>query len=274
MSADPSTSSRPPVSSTSDFAVEFPPGAEHLEQDQEWCFLRRNGGDPQRLRFHDYGRIYDVPGLYEHLFYTRLECESPQMVRSLLEGELRKAGFDPAELSVIDVGAGNGMVGEELADMGAGKLVGVDLLPEAAAAAERDRPEVYEDYFVVDLTDLSPDDYRALDAHDFNCLTTVATLGFGDIPPQAFAQAYNLVADGGWVAFNIKETFLQSDDSSGFSRLMESLIDTGRLEILARERYRHRYAVNGDELMYVAMVGIKHDGASDRLVERAEQVTG
>jgi ubiquinone/menaquinone biosynthesis C-methylase UbiE len=272
MSVDPSTSSRTHAPSPTDFVVEFPEGRERLEQDHEWCTLSRDG-DRERLRFHDYGRIYEVPGLYEHLFYTRLECESPQMVRSLLEGQLRRSGADPSDLSVIDVGAGNGMVGEELADMGAGKLIGVDLLAEAAAAAERDRPHVYEDYFVVDLTDLSDADLRALEAHDFNCLTTVAALGFGDIPPQAFAQAYNLVEDGGWVAFNIKEDFLEGDDSSGFSRLIESLVETGRLEIGAKERYRHRYAVNGDELMYVAMVGVKHDGASRRLVEKAEQIS-
>ena len=81
MSPDPSTSSRTQAPSSNDFAVEFPEGRERLEQDQEWCTLSRKG-DRERLRFHDYGRIYEVPGLYEHLFYTRLECESPQMVRS------------------------------------------------------------------------------------------------------------------------------------------------------------------------------------------------
>jgi ubiquinone/menaquinone biosynthesis C-methylase UbiE len=272
MPPDSTTSSRPHSPTRTAFTVEFPEGAERLEQDHEWCTLRRDGRE-DRIRFHDYGKIYEVPGLYEHLFYERLECESPQMVRSLLEGQLRKARVDPSALSVIDVGAGNGMVGEELADMGAGNLVGVDLLPEAAMAAERDRPDVYEEYFVVDLTNLSPDEFRAMEAHDFNCLTTVAALGFGDIPPQAFAEAYNLVSDGGWIAFNIKEDFLAGEDSSGFSRLMESLIETGRLEILTQERYRHRYAANGDPLIYVAMAGVKHDNASDRLVEKAEQLT-
>lgn len=43
---------------------------------------------------------------------------------------------------------------------------------------------------------------------NFNCLTSVAALGFGDIPPRAFFEALRLVATNGWVALNLKETFL------------------------------------------------------------------
>ena len=35
---------------------------------------------------------------------------------------------------------------------GVGTVVGVDILDEAANATERDRPDVYDDYVVVDLT--------------------------------------------------------------------------------------------------------------------------
>ncbi|HEY2637772.1 MAG TPA: methyltransferase domain-containing protein [Solirubrobacteraceae bacterium] len=261
-----------PTTKAVDFHVEFPADGEHLEQDHEWCYLRRDG-HTERLRFHDYNRVFEVPGLYEHLFYERLDCASPQMVRSLLEGELRKADIDQADLSVIDVGAGNGMVGEEFRDLGSSTVVGIDLIPEAAEAADRDRPEVYDEYFVADLTELTDRQVAALRDYEFNCLVSVAALGFGDIPPQAFAEAYNLVSDGGWIALNIKEDFLDGEDSSGFSRLIESLIETGRLEIRAQERYRHRYAADGEELMYIALVGVKHDEATDRLVERAEQLT-
>jgi hypothetical protein len=35
-------------------------------------------------------------------------------------------------------------------------VVGVDIIPEAQEAADRDRPGVYEDYYVVDLTRMQP----------------------------------------------------------------------------------------------------------------------
>ncbi|MGI8714508.1 MAG: hypothetical protein ACR2NR_15300 [Solirubrobacteraceae bacterium] len=104
-----------------------------VEQDEEW-FDVFVGGEQRRIRFHDYGAIYDVPGLYEHLFYDELECVSPQTVVGLLNRELSSAGSDPASLVALDVGAGNGMVGEELRRLGVASIVGVDLLPEASAA--------------------------------------------------------------------------------------------------------------------------------------------
>src|SRR3954454_13914718 len=251
-----------------DIEVEFP-GDELLEQDHEWCRVSVDGRT-RDIRFHDYHEIYAIPGLYEFLFYERLECCSPEVVCELLEEELELEGVDPARLRVLDLGAGNGMVGEELADMGAGSIVGIDLLPEAAAAAERDRPGVYEAYHVCDLTELSDDLRDTLRARDLNALVTVAALGFGDIPPLAFAEAFNLVADGSFVAFNIKEHFLDDGDPTGFSRLIGRVLETGVVEQRAEKVYCHRLATNGDELNYVAIVGVKRSDIPAALIAEAE----
>lgn len=240
-----------------------------VDQDEEWCEIATNG-TRRRVRFHDYHEIYTIPGLYEHIFYDKLECISPQVVRSLLEEEVRKDGLEPSELSVLDVGAGNGMVGEELADMGATELVGVDIIAEAAEAAERDRPHVYDDYYVADLTQPDAETRRELGEKGFNCLTTVAALGFGDIPPLAFAEAYNYVETPGWAAFNIKEDFLDHRDSTGFSRLIRRMLDEGALEHRAQRHYRHRLSLAGDPLHYVAMVAVKRGDVPMEWVEDAE----
>jgi SAM-dependent methyltransferase len=248
--------------------VEFP-GDELLEQDHEWCRVTV-GGSTRDIRFHDYDEIYAIPGLYEFLFYERLKCCSPQVVRELLEDELELEDVDPTSLRVLDLGAGNGMVGEELADLGAETIVGIDLLPEAAAAAKRDRPGVYEAYYVCDLTELPGARRRELRSHRFNSLVTVAALGFGDIPPLAFAEAFNLVADGGWIAFNIKEHFLDDGDPTGFSRLIGKLLESGLIEQRAEKVYQHRLATNGDGLDYVAIVGVKRGDVPDALIREAE----
>ncbi len=227
-----------------------------MEQDAEWCVIREEGGW-REIRFHDYGELYTIPGLYERLFYDILKCNSPTMVRKLLEDQLRRVGQPAEGLRVLDVGAGNGMVGEELADLGAQLIVGIDILEEAAEAAKRDRPGVYADYQVLDLTDLASDQRQLLASYRFDCLTCVAALGFGDIPTLAFAEAYNVVADGGWIAFNIKEDFLDDQDPSGFSGLIRRLVAEGLLVLRTQRRYQHRIATNGDPLHYVAVVGTK-----------------
>ncbi len=241
---------------TRPYDIRFPQRHQHgVRQDEEGCEVALDG-EWQQIRFHDYEAIYEQSGLYEQLFYTELECASPPTVVRLLRSALDARGRDD-DLRVLDVGAGNGMVGEELRDIGAEHVVGVDILPEAAAAAERDRPDVYDDYLVADLTALSPDEDRALADARFNCLTTVAALGFGDIPPAAFSAALGYVETGGLVAFTLKDEFLADADASGFAGLVRRAVDDDCLEVVARKRYRHRLSVTGEPLDYVAFVGVK-----------------
>jgi len=234
------------------------PGANGFagDQDEEWCEVL-TGDELHRIRFHDYARIYDIPGLYEQIFHDTLECDSPQTVCSLLERVLRDHDVAPEGLSALELGAGNGMVGAELAERGVGKIVGVDILDEAAEAAARDRPGVYDDYKVIDLTERSEGDQDDLERANFNCLVTVAALGFGDIPPEAFAAAYDLIEPGGWIVFNIKEDFIQHDDDSGFGQMIRDALAGGALELVADHRYRHRLAVDGQPLHYVVLVARK-----------------
>jgi hypothetical protein len=241
------------------FELRFPKLGEDEEVVQgegEW-FELRIGEETRRVRVHDYAQIYSVPGLYETLFYDYLGCESPRAVSTLLGEALGHAGVSPADLSVLDVGAGNGMMGEQLATLGVGRIFGVDIIEEAAQAQERDRPGVYHDYLVCDLTDLTPAQSHRLTSCQLNCMTTVAALGFADIPPAAFARAYNFISSPGWMAFNIKEDFMSEEDDTGFDRLIRRMAREGLFERQATRRYRHRYSLAGDPLYYLAVVGSK-----------------
>jgi SAM-dependent methyltransferase len=236
--------------------IALPEPGLRFSQDDEWCVARIDGAW-RELRFHDYSRLYEVEGLYERLFYDILKCESPFTVRRILASVLASEQVPPQMLRVLDLGAGNGIMGQELVRMGVEKVVGVDILSEAATAAQRDRPGIYADYIVVDLCDPPPDERARLAAQRFNCLTCVAALGFGDIPPRAFREAFNVVVDGGWIAFTLKEEFLNGSDSSGFARLVEAAVQEGLLELREQRRYRHRLSTAGEPLHYVAMVGRK-----------------
>jgi 2-polyprenyl-3-methyl-5-hydroxy-6-metoxy-1,4-benzoquinol methylase len=236
--------------------IEFPDRPDDLSQDEEWYELTIDG-EARRIRFHDYAETFSVPGVYEQLFYEMLKCDSPRTVCNLLGDQLQAEGREAQELRVLDVGAGNGMVGEKLQDLDVDQIVGIDIIEEAAMATERDRPGVYDDYHVVDLVDI-PDQARdELLARRFNCMTSVAALGFGDIPPDAFAAAYNLIEPEGLVGFSLKEDMVSGVDSSGFSRLIEAAVDEGALDVRREHRYRHRLDVKGEPLHYVAMIAEK-----------------
>jgi SAM-dependent methyltransferase len=273
--ASPSASDAAPVIDTADLDaaiasldLALPVMGADVDQDEEWALVRVHADDAdgigrwRRIRLHDYDEVFAVPGLYEKWVYHALRCTSPRVVVGLLGRAMLEAGDDPAALTVLDLGAGNGCVGEELAGLGVRRIVGADICAEAAVAAERDRPGLYDAYAVGDITQAveggSATEAKAvLDAHAFNAMVCVAALGYGDVPPEVFMAAFDRVAPGGWVGFNIKAEFLDEDARGGFAGLVREMLSSGRLGLAARERYVHRLAPDGSELVYEAMVGRK-----------------
>jgi len=227
-----------------------------LCQDEVYFYLME-GDSKEKIRLHDYDRIFEVPGLYEQVVCERLKCQSPATVVDVLRYSVAQCQQDLNELRVLDLGAGNGMVGEELKKQGVSRLIGVDIISEAQAATERDRPGVYDAYYVMDFCSLSDDEREVLKLWSVDCLISVAALGFGDIPAEAFLEAFNLVGKDGFVAFNIKETFLDRSDDSGFSQLVRELIFSEYLDLYHLQRYRHRFSIEGEPLYYFALGGKK-----------------
>ncbi len=239
------------------YNIKFPVTEPHqIGQDEAFFYLIENE-EKTRLRLHDYSEIYKFPGLYEKLFYQRLKCSSPKKVGEILSKVLQNNRSEMTELRVLDLGAGNGMFGEQLHSVGVARVIGVDISEEARMACERDRPGIYDAYYVCDFCNLDEILQQELAEWQIDCLSCVAALGFGDIPAKAFANAFNLVAPSGWIAFNIKESFLLESDTSGFSKLIKSLLLSDALEVHHLERYRHRISIDGRSLFYYALVGRK-----------------
>ena len=241
--------------------VRIPEPDSNLAQDEEWILVRIDD-EWQKMRLHDYADFYSIPGLYERVVYDTLQCQSPTVVARLLESELAREDDAAEDLRVLDLGAGNGCVAEALSEIGISEFVGIDICREAPMAAERDRPGLYRDYVLGDMTDLADDDAAKLQTHDFNCMVCVAALGFSDIPPAVFLEAYNLVQDDGWVAFTIKSDFLSEGDGTGFSRLVRTMDATGALELMVEKEFIHRIATDRSPLPYVALVGRKRSAYS------------
>lgn len=236
-----------------------------LTQDAEWIDVEVDGRW-QRVRLHDYHELYNVPGLYEGLFNRLLKCSSPTRVVSLLNEVLSESNERVEDLRVLDLGAGSGLVGYELQNLNVAAVVGSDIIPEAKLATLRDRPWCYDDYFVADFTDLDAETERAIRAFRLNTLACVAALGFGDIPTKAFLKALDLIGTPGWVAFNIKEAFLQERDVSGFDATVRELASDGIIRIESYRRYQHRLSCAGEPLYYVAMVARKMRDVPEELL--------
>ena len=109
-----------------------------------------------------------------------------------------------------------------------------------------------------DPTNAVADDERAeLESWSPDCLISVAALGFGDVPAKAFVEAFNMISEEGWVAFNIKETFFDRRIDWGFSQFIRELIFSEYLDLYQLRRYRHRLSIEGEPLYYFALGGKK-----------------
>ena len=98
--------------------IQFPSeDVRELRQDEVYFYLL-DGDAKEEIRLHDYKRIYEVPGLYEQVVYERLKCQSPSRVSDVLLSSVSQSDQRLSELRVLDLGAGNGIVGEELKKQG------------------------------------------------------------------------------------------------------------------------------------------------------------
>lgn len=237
------------------YSIRFP-NIEQLDQDEEWCEVLIEGRW-KKIRFHDYNEVFSIPGLYETIFYRTLRCVSPIEVTSLFKAVITERHIPADTIHAMDFGAGNGMAGEALQSFGVRRIIGVDILEEAKMSALRDRPWVYDDYLIDDFTKPSAATKETVHNANLNTLVTVAALGYGDIPVQAFFNAYNMISTPGWVAMNIKEEFLKSSNKKGFSGLINKLYENEIFQCEVYRRYCHRLSITGEPLFYIALIGQK-----------------
>jgi hypothetical protein len=235
------------------YHIELQPGR---DQTEESIVVRQADGATQRFRLHEYPRVYAIPGLYEEVVQRRLRCASPSKLAELLIACAADAGFEPGALAAFDLGAGNGLVGEELRARGVGTLVASDNVAEARDAAQRDRPGLYAEYLVGDADDL-PQVGELIREHGLNALVAAGALGLGHISAESFHRLWSAFPPGAWFSVCL-HVDLAKPGGSDFGDYLDGFERRGDgNEILVREPFRHRLTMAGEPIPYVAIVARK-----------------
>ncbi|MEO0988273.1 MAG: class I SAM-dependent methyltransferase [Cyanobacteria bacterium J06639_14] len=239
------------------FLVRMPKSSEIRSQEDEY-FTVISGDKEQVLKLHDYAKIYKIPGLYKHVLIDILDDQSPATLSSLLLDQVSQAGGSMADLKVLDIGAGIGVSGRSLIENGVGCVIGLDILSEAREASCRDLPDTYLDYYVADLLELPEETRLALKSYQFNCLTCCSALTW-HLPAKAFVEAFNLIADNSWIAFNVGQLKLDPEYSSNddFYQFLQSAIANKIFQVNNIHHYQHRLSMNKQPIYYCAVVGRK-----------------
>ena len=129
--------------------------------------------------------------------------------------------------TVLDAGAGTGMMGEVLTPLGYAKLSGIDLSENMLNLAHE--KGVYADLRQMDLGE-------RLEFHDDEFVAVVAAGVFtpGHAPPHAFEELLRVTRPGGFIIFSVR-----SDKDAGFAEKQRELEDDGRWRLVeVTEPYR------------------------------------
>jgi hypothetical protein len=228
---------------TAPFTVELDstPGRRQGEE----RFVLRLDGETREVVLHDYATVYSVPGLYEEVVQRRLQCASPATVADALVEAGAAIGREPADLRAFDLGAGNGVVGEELTARGVTVVVGADGIPEARDAAHRDRPGMYAHYLVGERLD---GDEVARLVHEERLDALVAA--------DALGELWATFPAGSVLALTLKDGPAGSGDHDvpDVEGMLAGFDDT---RVVVRRRFRHRLSMAGTELYYVVLAAVK-----------------
>lgn len=211
----------------------------------------------RQVRFKGDPRLWEWAGVYEHLVRRLLRGNAPAALAHLLTRSVRIRGGQLEHLRAANLVAGNGWLASELSQVGVGHVVCVDASAAAAAAAERDHGDAFAEYLVLDMRRLSEAQRDQLMSFDFNCLVCCDPLSVEDPAPNAFTEAFNLIAPDGWVALHLSEEAAVGETDSRYARIVRHMIEAGALEIVTRERYRHRFGTHGEPVYHVGLVGQK-----------------
>ncbi len=161
--------------------------------------------------YRDWAETYDKTML-EGLGYL-----SPRLVSRLLADHV-----SDKSVPVLDVGAGTGLAGQELAALGFTRIDAVDYSADMlAVAAGR---AIYTNLIEADLT-------KPLDIADatYDAAVCTGTFTHGHVGPSCLAELFRIIAPGGLFAFSINtgvwidggfETELKRLEKSGVVRLV------------------------------------------------------
>ena len=182
----------------------------------EWVYSSRNHRELAE-RYDQWAGDYDSEMDQDYGY------RSPQVVAEVF------ARHVPREAKVLDAGAGTGLIGEVLSNLGFRDLVAMDL--SMGMLKEAQRKGVYGEYHQMVMGE--PLDFAT---DSFDAVVSVGVLTIGHAPAKSFCELVRITKPGGHVVFTLRPRVYEN---SGFKEMQASLESEGKWKLVeASEKFQ------------------------------------
>ena len=179
------------------------------EQRVQWVYASANNQELEE-RYDHWAADYDQD-LEEHFIWI-----SPQAAASVF------ARLVPKRAKVLDAGAGTGLVGEVLADLGYRDLIAIDL--SQGMLDEARNKNVY-----AELHQMVLGETLDFDSGLFEGVISVGVFTLGHAPASAFDELIRVTQPGGYVVFSLRTDVYEE---GGFKEKQQELEAQGKWKLV------------------------------------------
>jgi ubiquinone/menaquinone biosynthesis C-methylase UbiE len=151
--------------------------------------------DTLRNKYNAWARIYDT------------ELDQSYRVSPINSAQTLAQILPQKDAIILDAGAGTGMVGEALSELGYTQIVGVDLSEEMLEIARK--KQVYQALYQGNLQD----SLNFFAQGSFDAIISVGVFTFGHVHPQALKKLSFLLKSGGYFLLTVRVDYYNTNES-------------------------------------------------------------
>ncbi|EGY21457.1 hypothetical protein VD0002_g2910 [Verticillium dahliae] len=195
--------------------------------------------DEMKAIYDDWATSYDKELAEAEQDYVAPAVATSHVLKSL---NVKRLGD---HIEILDAGCGTGLVGVELAKVGAKHIDGVDLSPGMLKVAQKLRV-----YRALEAVDLSQPLVRANASYDV--VVCVGTMTEGHVGPAAIAEFVRVLKKGGYLVATILFSIWEN---GGYEKRVKELVTAGKVAFVSAnlEDYRRGAGVQARMLVLQAL---------------------
>ena len=181
------------------------------------------------IKVEEVKQMYNKTASEYEQFYTKTGWTAYLHSAKLLDKVLSKLNFEK-DCKILDVGAGTGLVGNELHKLGYSNLTGIDLSEEMLAEASK--KGIYKDLVEVDMYNVDISIY----SQKFDAVISIGTFTAGQLKPEIIPKVSRFVRSGGVVCISFRDITWENPES-GFSKQVEEMEKTGVWNLVEKGKF-------------------------------------